>query len=112
MDELLPLVLVKQHLRIVHDEDDDYLRQLSAAAVGNFAHFTGQVLVPLHTESADMTENHCRVSPDIQMGALLLIGQWYENRELTGEKNLAALPATTYDLWSPYVLFHLGDLGG
>ena len=111
MDDLLPLTLVKKHLNLVHDDDDDYLAQLSAAAIGNFATFTGQVLMPLTTDSADMADSHCRISPDIQMGALLLIGQWYANREITGEKNLTALPAVTYDLWSPYVIYHLGDPG-
>lgn len=111
MDELLPLVLVKQHLRIEHDDDDAYLQQLTAAALSNFEQFTGRRLVPDSTPAIDLTENDIRLSPDIVQGALMLLGHWYEHRELVGEKNLNPLPGATYALWSPYVLFHLGDTG-
>lgn len=109
MTDLLPLELVKAHLRIVHDDDNAYLDQLTAASVANFESFTGRHLVPDGTAGIDLAENDTRLSPDIVQGALMLIGHWYENRELVGEKNLNALPGATYDLWSPYVLFHLGD---
>lgn len=106
---MIDLALVKQHLRVVHDDDDGYLQQLCQAAMGNFEQFTGRRLVPDTTPSSELAEYDCWLTADITQGLLILIGQWYENRELTGEKNLAALPGATYDLWSPYVLFHLGD---
>ena len=106
---MIDLALVKQHLRVVHDDDNNYLHQLCQAAVVNFEQFTGRHLVPATTESAELAEYDCWLTADITQGLLMRIGQWYENRELPGDKNLVALPAATVDLWSPYVLFHLGD---
>ena len=110
-ETLLSMALVKSHLRIEHDDDDTYLNQLAAAALSNFEQFTGRRLVPDSTQAFDLAENDIWLTPDITQGALMLIGHWYEHRELVGEKNLNPLPGATYALWSPYVLFHLGDTG-
>lgn len=112
MNDILPLELVKSHLRIVHDDDDAYLQQLIAASLSNFQQFTGCRVVADSVPIFELQDDDVWLTPDITQGALMLIGHWYENRELVGEKNLAELPGATNYLWSPYVVFHLGDTIG
>ena len=98
VDQVLPVELIKMHIRSDRDDENEYLLLLREAAVSHFADYTGRVL------ATDVP-----VYPSIQQGLLLLISHWYENREMTTERPLSEAPAATYTLWSPYVVFCLGD---
>ena len=98
VDQVLPVELIKQHIRSDRQDEDDYLALLREAAVSHFDDYTGLALA-----------EDVPVYPAIQQGLLLLIGHWYENREVTSERPLSEVPAATYKLWSPYVVFCLGD---
>ena len=99
VDQVLPVELIKIHIRSDRTDEDDYLLLLRDAAVSHFADHTGQILA-----------DDVPVYPAIQQGLLLLISHWYENREMTTERPLSEAPAATYALWSPYVVFCLGDV--
>lgn len=99
VDQVLPIDLIKIHIRSDRTDEDDYLLLLRDAAVSHFADHTGQILA-----------DDVPVYPAIQQGLLLLISHWYENREMTTERPLSEAPAATYALWSPYVVFCLGDV--
>lgn len=98
VDQVLSVELIRQHIRSDRQDEDDYLALLREAAMSHFADYTGQSLA-----------EDVPVYPAIQQGLLLLIGHWYENREMTTERPLSEAPAATYALWAPYVVFCLGD---
>ena len=108
-DELLSVDHVKAHLRIVRDDEDDYLRQLVASAIAGCEAWTGRTLVAPDTLPASLVDDQLPLLPDIAHGLLMLIGHWYENREMTAERALPEIPAATHALWQPYVWHHLGD---
>ena len=64
----IDLDLVKAHLRIDHDTEDAYLRQLGAAAARYAGRFLGYA-VPAEPDE------------DVIQALLLIIGHWYANRE-------------------------------
>ena len=107
-DELLALATVKAHLRLHRDDEDDYIRQLVAAAISHCESWTGRTLVA-PTPPASLVDDQLPLYPDIAHGLLMLIGHWYENREMTAERTLPEVPAATHALWQPYVWHHLGD---
>ena len=106
---LIPADLIRYHLRSEREDEDNYLLLLLEAAVSHFEDHTGRSLVPYGVKSEDLNRDEVPMVPSIRQGLLLLIGHWYENRELTSERPLSEAPAATYALWAPYVLFHLGD---
>jgi len=57
----------------------------------------------------DLKEDEVPLYTSITHGLLLLIGHWYENREMVTERPLSEAPATTYTLWAPHIWHHLGD---
>ncbi len=107
-EPLLSLGLVKTHIRLTRDDENDYLTALTEAAIAHFEDYTGRTLVQ-HGFPDQIKDDEVPLYSSITWGLLLLIGHWYENRELTTEKPLSEAPATTYDLWGPYVWHHLGD---
>jgi len=109
-EPLLPIDLVKTHLRLERDDEDDYLQLLADAAVTHFETHTGRTLVAIGTDPDSLAVDEVPLYLDISQGLLLLVGHWYENRELTSERPLSEAPAATYALWGPYVLHHLGDV--
>lgn len=109
MGELLSLSLVKSHIRIERDDEDDYLQHLTEAAISRFITFTGRTLVSSGTDPETLDDDEIPVYTDICHGLLLLIGQWYEYRENVVERSLSEMPEATKRLWEPYVIYHLGD---
>lgn len=94
---IFDLALAKQHLLVEHSEDDGYITSLCVAAEQQFNDYTGRTL---YAEGADLTgapQNALTVTDSIQLGALVLVGALYENRE-----GVAALPQPTRLLWDPY----------
>ncbi len=108
-EPLLSPELVKTHIRLTRDDEDDYLALLTQAAIAHFEDHTGRTLVSYGNFPDKLKDDEVPLYASITWGLLLLIGHWYENRELTTEKPLSQAPATTYDLWAPFVFYHLGD---
>ncbi|PJE80688.1 hypothetical protein CI610_00349 [invertebrate metagenome] len=99
---------VKKHLVVGHDGDDDYIMGLCRAAEAHFETWTGRTLLP---EGGTVTgEGDVLPEADINHGLLMLVAHWYANRESAGEK-LSHVPSSTYDLWRPYIFYHLGGHG-
>lgn len=83
----IPLELAKKHLNLDEDytEDDEYILGLVAAAKG--------AVEKALNASLDRVaeENGGEVPMAIIQAILLMVGNWYQNREITGSK-VAALP--------------------
>ncbi len=82
MTDLLELTLIKQHIRTDRDDEDDYLKVLAGASVEAFQDFTNRTLVDGDTLPEDLVDDEVPMNLTIQQGLLLLIGHWYENREM------------------------------
>lgn len=83
----IPLELAKKHLNLDEDftEDDEYILGLVAAAKGAVEKALNASLDRL------AEENGGEVPMAIIQAILLMVGNWYQNREITGSK-VAALP--------------------
>lgn len=83
----IPLELAKKHLNLDDDytEDDEYILGLVAAAKGAVEKALNASLDRLAEENAG------EVPMAIIQAILLMVGNWYQNREITGSK-VAALP--------------------
>lgn len=83
----IPLELAKKHLNLDEEytEDDEYILGLVAAA-------KGAVEMALNASLDRLAEeNGGEVPMAIIQAILLMVGNWYQNREITGSK-VAALP--------------------
>lgn len=83
----LPLALIRAHLVIDHDADDDLLTHYSAVAALWVAAYTGVAFDPANALMAQ--------------AALLLIATQYESREAVTFSNAYQLPYGVHDLLSP-----------
>jgi hypothetical protein len=93
--ELVTLADVKTHLRLgLSSREDAYLVILTAAAVRAIENATGRDVA---SELPDMPERDRAVAAQ---AALLLIGQWYANREVAGQ-NLTEMPMAITWLIAP-----------
>lgn len=83
----IPLELAKKHLNLDEDyiEDDEYILGLIGAAKGAVERALNASLDRL------AEENGGEVPMAIIQAILLMVGNWYQNREITGSKT-AALP--------------------
>ena len=100
---MLDLDLIKLHLRVDGDDDNDLLQHYWDAAVSAFETFTNRSLVDESTALPDPPGNALHPTRSIEQGLLLLIGHWYANREsvITGTLS-AELPLTSTALWGPH----------
>ncbi len=93
--ELVTLADVKTHLRLgSSDREDPYLAILIAAAVRAIEGATGCDFVN------DLSATALRDRAVAAQAALLLVGQWYANREAAGQ-NLTELPLAITFLIAP-----------
>jgi hypothetical protein len=93
--ELVTRADAKAHLRLGSSEREDaYLDILIAASVRAIENATGRDVA---SELPDMAERDRAVATQ---AALLLIGQWYANREATGQ-NLTEMPMAITWLIAP-----------
>jgi len=93
--ELVTLADVKTHLRLgSSDREDAYLAILIAAAVRAIEGATGCDFVN------DLSATALRDRTVAAQAALLLVGQWYANREAAGQ-NLTELPLAITFLIAP-----------
>lgn len=108
---MLSLELVKAHCNIEADftDDDKLLVVYTGAAVKYVENYTRRKLY--ESESSEGYQDDPEsllLSDDVKNAMLLLIGQWYENREATNIGNItSALPFATEALLQPYRIYGL-----
>tara|TARA_Y100001951_G_scaffold103734_1_gene113270 strand:+ start:10703 stop:11017 length:315 start_codon:yes stop_codon:yes gene_type:complete len=99
---MLDLQLVKQHLRVDHDDDDPLIEAYIAGAVSAFESWTNRTL---YAEGGlpDPVGNAIALKPGISQGMFLLVGHWYANRESVATGTIATeVPLATASLWRPH----------
>lgn len=98
---MIDLAVVKKHLRVEHNDEDDLIQGYLDAAVSAFETWSNRTVVAEVKE--DSPANVIILTPAISQGILLLVGQWYANREsvLTGSI-VTTFPMATQALWAPH----------
>lgn len=100
---MIALSLVKQQLRVFHDDEDLLIQGYTDAALSAFESCTNRTLIDPAHALPDPPGNALALSKSIQQGALLLIGHWYANRETVAVGVSAIeLPMATNALWNPH----------
>ena len=100
---MIDLALVKSHLRVDGADEDALIKAYTDAAISAFEAWTNRKLVAEDQPLPEPVENALHLSKSIKQGALLLIGNWYANREsgvigtITSE-----VPLATRALWMPH----------
>ncbi|WP_374446964.1 head-tail connector protein [Providencia sp.] len=108
---MLSLELVKAHCNIDADftDDDKLLTIYTGSAVKYVENYTRRKLY--ENESSEGYQDDTEpllLSDDVKNAMLLLIGQWYENREATNIGNITStLPFATEALLQPYRIYGL-----
>ena len=106
---MVPLEIVKAHLRVRHDLEDGYIETLVDAAAQAFNDQTNRTLIAADKSLPDPVGNALHPTKAIQQGILLLVGHWYVNRESVVIGTIAtALPKATDSLWQPYRWVNVG----
>lgn len=98
---MIDLAVVKKHLRVEHNDEDDLIQGYLDAAVSAFETWSNRTLVAEVQENSPA--NAIAITPSIIQGALLLVAQWYAHREsvLTGS-SVTTFPMATQALWLPH----------
>jgi oligoribonuclease (3'-5' exoribonuclease) len=100
---MIDLAVVKSHLRVEHDDEDALIQDYTDAAFAAFQDWTNRKLVATETDLPDPVGSSMVITSTIKQGALLLIGQWYKNREATLiGASVAMIPLATEALWKPH----------
>jgi hypothetical protein len=97
---MLDFALVKQHLRVLHNREDDLIQTYVDSALCEFESYTERKLyVDQAALDADTAPPEYTVILDkkIENGALLLVGYLYSVRDMD-----AAMPRATERLWNSY----------
>ena len=106
MPQFLTKEQVKLNLRIDHDNEDDLIEGLIAAAFDAFEQTTNRKLYAVENEiPADVT-NGLHICASITQGAYMLIGHWYKNKEAVGSG--IELPQATEWLWKRHRWINMG----
>lgn len=109
---MIDINLVISHLRLDEDElqqSKTYVEHLISAAIDSFEVQTNRRLVSRESELPEPLGNALVITHRITQGALLLIGQWYANREIVAVGvSVSELPAATESLWAPYRWVNIG----
>lgn len=74
---MISLDLVKSHLLIEHEEDDELLQHYIDSAILHAENYIHRKIV----SDIEAGEGEVSISPSIVQACLLLIGEWYEVRE-------------------------------
>lgn len=82
--------------------EDLYLELLIKATIKHIENYTNRKLYLTEQEVPQGELNALIWSEDIKIGALLLIGHFYENRENSSEKNVKDIPFGFHAMVSPY----------
>ena len=92
--KLISLNLLKKQVVVIHDDDDELLIHYEAAAIAAFESITNRTLIAKDEALPDPVGNVIQLDDSIKQGILLLVGDWYANREPVGE-----LPKSIEYLW-------------
>ena len=100
---MIDLALVKSHLRVDSTEEDALIQAYTGAAFSAFTAWSNRAPLAVGAELPDPAGNALIITKSIEMGALLLIGHWFANREavLVGVMP-TEMPMATRALWAPY----------
>ncbi|WP_417278404.1 head-tail connector protein [Celeribacter sp.] len=99
-----PVALLKAHLNLEHDLDDDLLQLYLNAAEAYVAKYIGGEIpeIPEPVVDADgflLVKADPDPVPDIRLAVLMLAGFWYENREAAQSSGKTAMvPFGVHDL--------------
>ncbi|WP_122679945.1 head-tail connector protein [Pseudomonas viridiflava] len=77
---MIELSLVKAHLRVDHDAEDDLIQGYLDGALSHVEMHCDRVLV----EGVPVIPEQMGLTKDVRQAVLLLVGHWYENREAVG----------------------------
>lgn len=120
---MLNLSLVKQHLRVLHNREDEVIETYISAAFSAFEQFTERKLyetlddleldqdAPPYSmalsyisavEGENGTESKVNYRNDIVSGALIYIGYLYTVRDMD-----ASMPRAVESLWWPYKVMRI-----
>ena len=100
---MLELPIVKAHLRVDHDGEDELIQGYTDAALSAFETWTNRKLIDADEALPDPVGNALVISKSIRQGALLLIGTWYNSREsVVVGVSAIELPMATNALWQPH----------
>lgn len=105
---MLELDIIKQHVRLEpdFDEDDTLLDTYATAAHRYVENHAGRTLYATEGEVVD-DEHALVLDDDLTTAMLLLIGHWYENREAVAMGTTATqVPMAVEALITPYRHFH------
>lgn len=92
----IDLNIVKKHLYVDYEDDDDYLFMLFEVAKG---------IVQQHLHWKEMPD-YKELPKPVQHAILLMIGHLYKNREITTTTSQADVPLGFEYLLSPFITYH------
>lgn len=100
---MIDLPIIKAHLRVDHDDENELIQGYTDAALSAFETWTNRTLIAPDLPLPDPVGNALLMSKGIMQGAFLLIGHWYSNREtVVVGITTADLPMATNALWKPH----------
>ncbi|MBG3131831.1 phage gp6-like head-tail connector protein [Proteus mirabilis] len=106
---MLSLELVKQHCNIDPDfsDDDKLLALYTNSAVKFVENYTRRTLYEKEvSEGYQEDADHLLLTDDVSAAMLLLIGQWYENREgVISGRSFSTQPFAVEALLQPYRIY-------
>jgi len=105
---LIDLTLLKKHLRIFHDDEDDELAVYQTAAETIVVEYVDREIVA--TGATPTLPDGIELTPPITAAILLVAADLYENREpdMNAEGN-AVLPRHVRALLAPYRVWRSGS---
>jgi uncharacterized phage protein (predicted DNA packaging) len=94
MNEFLSLDEVKQQCYLDESDtsEDTYIGLLIKATIKHIENYTNRVIVAPETAVDQRPENALEWSDDLKIGALLMVGHLYENREAATDKEVRTIP--------------------
>lgn len=95
----------KLHLRVDHDEDDDYIASLIDAARTFIARDLARNLYDAGAAIPADDLYGIPISADLQHAARLLVGNWYEHREAATDAAKTEVPHAYWRLVQHYRLY-------
>lgn len=105
---LLDIAVVRRHLRIMHEDEDEEIAVYQVAAESIVISYLDREVVAVDVSlpiEGEVDHDPCtiHVTPAITAAILLLVGDLYENREADAEsKGDAVLPRAVRSLLAPW----------
>jgi hypothetical protein len=102
---MIALETVKIHLKIDEssEADDAYLQFLIDGAISEFNNACNRTLYAENAVLPSPVGNALIITKDIAIGALMLLGHWFNNREsVVIGASVQELPMSTRAMWAKY----------